>query len=210
MWEGDPAHESAHAPATLLLEGLSGAEAPPDEGMSVVPSNPPPQRLTERHRLIAYAVIAGKTNVEIARALGYHINRIYAIRQSPLFRALVEQLRKELQAGTIGTVIDRIMNEAGPSVDAIVQLRDSAESESVKLAAAQDLLNRNPSTAKISRTEEDRTVRVLFDSNDMRRMAAVIAEDEGRDAIPAVATVVPDSPLRPRTLDEVLAAFNDE
>lgn len=174
-------------------------------------SGGPPDKLTEKHRLIAYMVIAGKTNIEIGRTLGYHPTRISIIRQSPLFQALTAQLQKELQRSTVGDIVDRIMREAGPSVDTIVELRDAAESENVRLAAAQDLLNRNPQTAKISRTEEDRTVRVVLDGDAMRRMASVIAEDEGRaDAIPAIATAVSDSPLRPRTLDEALAALDDD
>lgn len=154
-------------------------------------ANGPPQSLNEKHKLVALMVIGGATNVEIATALDFHPTRIAAIRSSPLFQALVDQHRRELQARTVGGVIDLILGEGLASVEALVRLRDGAENESVQRSAASDLLDRNPQVARITREDHRAETRVIFDTESLRRLANAVAEDGGIDeavVIPAIAT----------------------
>lgn len=172
-----------------------------------VAQNGPPNSLSERHKLIALMVIGGATNVEIGEALDFHPTRVAAIKSSPLFQALVEQHRRELQARTVGGVVDKILGEGLASVAALVRLRDSAENESVQRSAASDLLDRNPQVARITREDHRAETRVIFDTESLRRLANAVAEDGGDEAPPAViqALSVYDAPVVLKPLADAVA-----
>ncbi len=171
-------------------------------------TNTPPKSMNERHKLVALMVIGGATNVEIGEALDFHPTRIAAIRNSPLFQALVEQHRRELQARTVGGVVDKILGEGLASVEALIRLRDHAENESVQRSAASDLLDRNPQVARITREDHRAETRVIFDTESLRRLANAVAEDGGDEAPPAViqALAISDTPVTLRPLAEAVAS----
>jgi len=190
---------------------LAGPPAPGVETTQrrrrVPTTNTPPQSLNERHKLVALMTIGGATNVEIAEALDFHPTRVAAIRNSPLFQALVEKHRRELQARTVGGVVDKILGEGLASVEALVRLRDSAENESVQRSAASDLLDRNPQVARITREDHRAETRVIFDTESLRRLASAVVEDGGDEAPPVVlaALATSDTPVVLQPLAEAVA-----
>lgn len=175
-------------------------------------NNLPPKTLNEKHHLVAYMQLAGATNIEIAAALDYHPTRVSAIQGSPLYKALLDKLRKDLNQRTVGAVIDRIISEGPRNVEVLVELREHAENERVRLEAARDMLDRNPETSKVSRQENRSEQRIIFDTHALHRLIGVLQEDG-----PIVHTVAlppaPDGAVVPvhspalgiKTLDETLA-----
>jgi len=156
---------------------LSGTTLHESNGCEIVPSsNTPPKKLNDKHALVAYLALAGATNVEIAASLDYHPNRVAAIRDSPLFKTLLTKLQGDLRQRTVGSVIDKIIAEGPGSVNVLVELRDHAEGEMVRLNAARDLLDRNPDTAKVSREDRREEVRILLDTSAIQRLTGALAD----------------------------------
>lgn len=145
-------------------------------------SSGPPDRLAPRHELIALLIAAGKTNVEIARAVGVTANRISTIRQSPLMAEAVRHAQRYILDRVTQDVAERLNGEAGPTLDRLVQLRDTAEEERVRLGAANSLADRISSLSRRTVTEGEATIRVLFGAVEVRRMITAALEDEGRTA----------------------------
>lgn len=169
-----------------------------------------PAKLSDKHHLIAYMKLGGASRDQIATQLDMEPTYVSAITESPMFKALMDQLRQEMRAKTIGTVVDRIISEGPASVEALVTLRDHADSETVKLGAARDLLDRNPETAKVSREDRRSEVRVVVDTRALQRIAGVLAEDAGItvDAEPGPHVPLPEPvalPMGIQTLDEAVA-----
>jgi hypothetical protein len=159
----------------------------------------PPAKLSDKHRLIAYMKLGGASREDIATSLGYEPTYVSAITESPLFKALMDQLRGDLKHKTIGHVVDRIVSEGPQSVQVLVELRDHAESEQVRMTSARDLLDRNPETAKVSREDRRLETRIVVDSRALARIAGVLSEDAGPtiDADDAVTLPVTPPPLPP-------------
>lgn len=91
------------------------------------------------HRLIVWLKAEGKSNREVAHLTGYTEAWISQVLRQPWARRyLVEQLNKagrdELQTILAGAAAD--------SLHTLIELRDSAEQESVRKAAADSLLDR--------------------------------------------------------------------
>lgn len=171
----------------------------------------PPDHLRERHQLLAYLVVAGFTNRQIAAKLSLTESRVSVIQKSPLFVALVDQLRDELKGRTIGSVIDRLMAEAGSTLDTLISLRDSGtKDDGVRLGAANSLADRIPDLRRISKVEEERTIRVLLDGGTLALMTQAQREvDRVVDAeIVAVVPVAPgDGRIPVKTIEEAVAAY---
>ncbi len=173
----------------------------------------PPAKLSPKHHLIAYCMLAGATRDEIATRLDMEPTYISAITNSPMFKALLDTLRAEMRNRTIGSVVDQIVAEGPDSVRVLVAMRDGAESEQVRVTAARDLLDRNPETAKVSREDRRTETRIIIDSRDMARITGVLREDD--DAVDATlaepaALAPPAPPLGIQTLDEALAELAAE
>lgn len=168
----------------------------------------PPAHLNEKHRLIAYMKLGGASREEIALALGYAPTYVSAVTESPLFKALLDQLRAELKHRTVGAVVDRIIAEGPKSVETLVTLRDTATSEQVQLTAARDLLDRNPETAKVSREDRRTETRIIVDARALQRLTGVLGEDAGEPvALPeaTLAVPTPPPPAAFQSLDEAVA-----
>lgn len=163
-----------------------------------------PKNLNQRHHLIAYMILAGATSTEAAKALDMERTYVSSIVASPMFKALMDQLRVDMRQRTIGNVIDRIVAEGPNSVEALVRLRDHAESEQVQATAARDLLDRNPETAKVSREDRRSEVRILLDTAALHRIAGVMAEDAEFQPVPAAQLTKNGTPAGILPLDAVL------
>lgn len=165
----------------------------------------PPAKLNSRHHLIAYMVLAGATREEVSRQLDYDKAYVSAITESPMFKALLDELRGEMRNRTIGSVVDRIISEGPRSVETLVRLRDEAESEQVRVSAARDLLDRNPETAKVSREDRRSEMRIVLDGAALHRITGVLSELDAGDVTDAEATpALPQSPML-QTLDQAIA-----
>lgn len=175
--------------------------------------NGAPEKLSSRHLVMALMIAAGWRQKDIAAKLGYTQNRVSIICSSPLFRVQVDRLQKELRESTVADVVHRIATEAGPSMNVMVELRDHALNENVRLGAAKDILDRNPRIARVSKVEEDRTLKISFGAPELRQMFGAMLEDEGKP-VPSVieTTAFPimgreqavNKPKRARPLDEVI------
>jgi len=88
------------------------------------------------HRMAAALLVAGKTNIEVAKLAGVTPQAICTLKTQLWFQQLLAQLAND----TGDAVLSRITSEAVASVEKLVLLRDTAESERVQLAAATTLL----------------------------------------------------------------------
>ena len=138
---------------------------------------PQPKHLNNKHRLVAFMKLGGAGRDEIALQLGYEPSYVSAITESPMFKALMVELQNEMKNKTIGHVVDRIVSEGPKSLQVLVELRDHAESEHIRMTSARDLLDRNPETAKVSREDRRTETRIVVDSRAMLRIAGVLQED---------------------------------
>lgn len=176
----------------------------------------PPERLNNRHLLMALMVAAGWRQKDIAAKLGFNPNRVSIICGSPLFKAQVQNLQRELRESTVADVVHRIATEAGPSLDVMVELRDHAQAEPVRLSAAKDILDRNPKLARVSKVEGESSLRVSFGAPELRQMFGALLEDDGKPRLVLDATALPPrngktetengAPIRARPLEELIEA----
>lgn len=88
------------------------------------------------HRMAAYMLNAGRTNSEIAMAAGVEPNTVSLLRAQRWFQQLCATIANEEG----GEILGLVRSEAAASVEKLVTLRDTAESERVQLAAATTLL----------------------------------------------------------------------
>ena len=169
------------------------------------------QSLSERHRYIAWLELGGAGNNEIAQALGLTPSWVSTVRGSPLYRALLDEMRTRVTDVSIEEVKARLMGEAMASVGTLIEIRDNADASNRRMAAG-DLLDRTPGLSKIHKTENDDVLRIVLESDAVREIQNAIDEDEGRDprqrAIPAVAVSVPQE-IQPRTIDDFIAAESE-
>ncbi len=154
-------------------------------------SGGPPDTLNGKHLQMALMVAAGWTNKRIAQVLGTNEVRVGVIKQSPLFAAQVVAHQREFANLTLTQLADRIAAESGRTLDVIVGLRDTAENESVRLGAARELFDRQ--SPKVTRTESDATLKILFDGETLRRMFGAYSEVVPR-AIGAHSTATATAP----------------
>ncbi len=110
-----------------------------------------PKKLSSRHRAIMRRLIAGHSLKEIAEEFGYTPSRLSIIVNSTLFKKEKERMEKEIEKQFVeneGSKVQtdlvraRLAEEALPSLETIVSLRDTAQSEKVRQASAFDILNR--------------------------------------------------------------------
>lgn len=169
----------------------------------------PPERLTPRHEQMAMLVMQGKSNREISIIVGMHENRVATIKGSPLFIALVDNLKRTIREHEILETVDRLHSLGGIAVDALEHHATNYGEPAASVAAAKDILDRNPRTARIARTESEKTLRFVMSDETAKRIANALAEDDGR-TIDAVAAQLPAGvPTRIRTLEEALAEMEE-
>lgn len=139
----------------------------------------PPDTLNGKHQLILLAVLAGRSNVQIAADLGVSANRVAAIKASPLFQTQLDTMRRDLHERTAASLVERLLAEGDRSLAVAIEIRDNAEDERVRLNAAQDLMDRHPQLRKVQKTESDTTHRIILSGEDVTRMVGVLVEVDG-------------------------------
>lgn len=88
------------------------------------------------HRMAAYMLLAKRTNSEIAMAAGVHVNHVKAVRKQLWFQQLLATIANDKGEEVTG-VIESYTIEA---VETAAEIMRSAESDGVKLKAAQVLI----------------------------------------------------------------------
>ena len=179
--------------------------------------NGAPEKITLRHEALAYALLSGLTQREAATKLGYTESRVSIICSSPLFQALVSDLRSRLRGVTIGGVVDRILKEGEKSVEVIVGIRDGRGGNGevidvdhrTRLTAATYLVDKNPHIAAMKREEATPTVKIQFEGDALRLLATAVAEDEGRPVPVAIAAQsIVTSPIL-HSINETIQRYED-
>lgn len=99
-------------------------------------------KLDQRHAAAMQMLLAGVSRKQIATELGVHETTVSLWQRQPEFASALRQQREELKDAVSEIVLSRLQDEAGPSLEKLVELRDGAQSEKVQLSASQDLLNR--------------------------------------------------------------------
>jgi hypothetical protein len=94
--------------------------------------------LDERHHLAISLLLQGASRKSVAEAVGIHPTRIWQWTQLPEFAAELQRQRESIRVATEA----RLAGEVERNVDTIIQLRDASAQDRVRLAAAQDLLDR--------------------------------------------------------------------
>ena len=112
--------------------------------------NPPPVKwepdvLNPRHREILRRIIEGATYVQIAEAMGIHKQTVMLVATSPLFRAELAKLEKQLDYN----IVQRADSMANEALDKIKTLMRTGRSEFIQARMAERILD----TAGYSKVE---------------------------------------------------------
>jgi len=112
--------------------------------------------LSDAHRMMAYMDAQGKRAGEIAEATGFAVNRVYSIRLEKKYQEFLAEVRREIKERAIAAaanLISRYDEEAPKSFETIVELRDGAENESIRLKAAEHIIDRAPAAPKVVKVD---------------------------------------------------------
>jgi hypothetical protein len=124
-----PERRQSHFNSPNGLNGLHRFEQP--ETAEVGLKNEQPW-----HRMAAYMLNAGRTNSEVAAAAQRSVAEVTGLRAQRWFQELCATVANNFGEELIGL----LQSEAAASIEMVVNLRDTAESERVQLAAAQLLI----------------------------------------------------------------------
>jgi hypothetical protein len=179
--------------------------------------------LTAVAEKLALCVARGQKIVDAAPALGLTTVQAYRViqRSNGAFRAFVEQVREQVRQASVSSLVERIVQEGLPSVETLVKLRDNdggTDSEGLKIAVdpstrrgcANDLLDRNPATARIARSEQKAETTIHFGADVVAYLDRVIAERPGQqiidvEAIETVPALMPAFDVRP--IEDIVDAY---
>ena len=101
----------------------------------------------------------------------------------------------------------RLMSLIDAAIDRLAALLQD-EDHRVRLGAAKELADRIPALQKVSRIEEERTIRLVLGGPELQQMRQALEEDNGTP--PKVIDVIPlpangTEPIRARFLHEAIA-----
>ncbi len=133
-------------------------------------------KIMPRHREIMRRVLEGATYVQIAQAMGLHVQSVMLICTSPLFRGELEKLEENADFSVVRRA-EELSNEA---LDTLKVLMRNARSEAIRKTSADSILDR-AGYVKI----EKRIVGIIGGEEVIRelgrrRRSAVAAEEEAR------------------------------
>ncbi len=138
---------------TLPSEFTPIAEPTPGAINDLIDILPPPDKLVDskvpakrweitkvmpRHREIMRRVLEGATYVQIAQAMGLHVQSVMLICTSPLFRGELEKLEESADFSVVKRA-EELSNEA---LDTLKTLMRNARSEAIRKTSADSILDR--------------------------------------------------------------------
>ena len=140
------------------------------------------------------------------------------------FKEFVEDVRQRCRDAAITGLVERIANEGVASVDTLVAVRDATLTQTIngqaiavpvepaqRRGAANDLLDRNPETARISRAETRAQHIIHFGPEVVTYLDRVIAERPGQQIVDAeIIAQIPTSATacEPRHLDDIVEEYD--
>ena len=110
-----------------------------------------PKSISTRHQALMRRLLAGQTASQAATELGMSVGRVSIVSNSPLFKEEMAIMQKEIsgefvknESSKVHTdmVRTRLSEEALASLNTIIRLRDSAQSERVRQLSAIEILDR--------------------------------------------------------------------
>ena len=127
-------------PTPGAINDLIDVLPPPDK---LVDSKVPAKRwevskIMPRHREIMRRVMEGATYVQIAQAMGLHVQSVMLICTSPLFRGELEKLEESANFSVVKRA-EELSNEA---LDTLKTLMRNARSEAIRKTSADSILDR--------------------------------------------------------------------
>lgn len=178
---------------------------------------PAPTKLNNRHMVMAHMAAIGRMPGEIASKLGLHPNYVGICLKSPLFKAYVEQLQKEIKENTINSVQEFIDQETLPSFEALKNIRDAGDSDAVRISAAKEIIAHSDLVTKKTEIKIDQTKRIVIERGDLIDMMKAVAEDEGGELPEEILTDGEELPLlsqaslhQPKTIQELCEELEAE
>lgn len=167
------------------------------------------KKMNDRHRLMALCVASGMKQRDIAKQLGVTETTVSIVVNTPLFRALVDQHRKQIAAEGARNVIDTIMADGATNVRFLQDVRDGAVDDADvgdRVRASGMLLDRQAP----KRTESDSTKTMIFrvEGDVRQRIESAIDEDEPIDVESSAAFTLP--PVEAVELEALDAPMPDD
>lgn len=145
------------------------------------PGNRPPEALSEAHKIMARMEAANFKDAEIARATGYHVNRVVAVRASPLYKAFLSTLSKNADAQTTFDIATAVSRLAEKAVGVKERLMDMIDDHPATANAASDAIM-DRLMPKRTGHDIEANVHVRLSFEEKRRIDAVL--DEAIDVTP--------------------------
>lgn len=133
--------------------------------------------LSPRHIHIAVLVAAGMKDADVAATARVSVATIATAKRSPLFQAEVRRHQVALREAVAEKLADRLRNEALPSIDKMVELREGAKDQRLQGDMAKELLSYTASKA-VQKTEHVEERRLVIDADALMPMLQVMAEDD--------------------------------
>ena len=184
------------------------------------------QPLHDRRKfLMALMYAAGIPLKEIAHRLSYSEGYVTTLASSELFRAQVAELQRDMRDTTISNLLDRVQQEAIPSFNVLMEIRDGAIDDAatarLRLDAAKFHLGdmyMDRFIPKTTRQETEDVIRIQFDQDAVRQMFGTLAEVRGTTitvdspnvSVTQVALPSPSKPINIATVDEAMDDFDDD
>ncbi len=113
--------------------------------------------LTPRHKEMARHLVLGERQCDVARAFGISQPRMSDISRSPVFIAYMKELEHRREVGT-GDMLSRVNKGASEGLKMLLRILTEGTPEnqeakmSTKVRVARDLLDREGSAPRVSRT----------------------------------------------------------
>lgn len=137
---------------------------------------------------LALAVAQGQRIKDAAGGLGMTPEQAWRItsRNNGAFRERVEEIRTRVREAAVAGLVEKIANEGERSVDTLVEIRDNKLADfPSRRGCANDLLDRNPETARIARSETKAQHVIHFGADVVSYLDRVIAERPGQQVVDA-------------------------
>ena len=137
-----------------------------------------PRSLREQHIVVATMLACGHSMRETANAISLTEAHIATLARSPLFIAEVTRVRQLLQSRLLDNAVNSLQAEANASVAVLIEIRDNPElSATVRLRAADSILDRVAKTSKTHRLVDDTPTAPQFTDEQIELMIRTLNDD---------------------------------
>ncbi len=171
--------------------------------------------------LLALMFVSGLSYKDMADRTGLSEKAVRSMARSDLFKAQVVELQRQMKEVTLDNLLHRIEQEAGPSFETLMQLRNGNVTDPqvarIQLDATKFHLSElymDRAHPKVTRQESENVLRVAFDREAIAQMIGALAEDRGEvievEAIEprAVIAITHEPRIAVQDLDEVVAELD--